>query len=222
MCSNLANGLLAYWKLDEATNAAVAVDSSGNGFNAVDVGGTTVFPAPDHPARYTDPNARRFSQLDNPTSDNLRVVNPGLRLMPLNWTISGWFRSTIVDRLGGTIVNMGDSYMLVLGPTGNVTATRRIAGSWFGCGTPGTFLDDQWHHAVGTSTSGGALSVWIDGAKNTCTSTGVQTYDLGLDLFIGRHGNGGIEYDFDGSLDDVRIWDRVLTDAEIQALLAGQ
>jgi hypothetical protein len=222
-CANLANGLLAHWALDEATNAAVAVDSSGNGFHAVDVGGTTVSPAPDHPARFTNPNARRFSRVDDPTSDSLRVVNPGLRLSPLNWTISAWFRSTNIDRFAGTIVNMGDNYMLNVGATGNVQAVRRVPGNnWFGCATAGTFLDDLWHHAVGTSTSGGAITAWVDGVKTSCTFTGVQTYDLGVDLFMGRHGNGGIEFDFDGSLDDVRIYDRVLDDAEILALFAGQ
>jgi len=92
----------------------------------------------------------------------------------------------------------------------------------FSLPTAGTFLDDRWHHAVGTAASGGAVTAWVDGVKTVCPNTGVQAYDLGLDLFMAHHGNGGIEYDFDGSLDDIRIYGRVLDDAEILALFAGQ
>ena len=221
-CSSLASGLVGYWKLDETTNGATAVDDSGSGFNAADVGGTTVSPSPDHPARFTNPNARRFSLSSDPTPDSLRVTAPGSRLKPLSWSMSVWFKATTTDILAGTIASLGDNYVLVLRPDGKAQATRRYSSSWFFCETTMTYLDGRWHHAVGTSVSGGALAIWVDGVKTSCPGNTVQSFDLGADLVIGRHGNGGADYDFDGTIDDLRIYNRVLDDSEIQALFAGQ
>jgi hypothetical protein len=44
---------------------------------------------------------------------------------------------------------------------------------------------------------------------------------LGTDLWVGRHGNGSANFDFQGNVDEVRIYARVLTVAEIQGLAQG-
>jgi hypothetical protein len=46
-------------------------------------------------------------------------------------------------------------------------------------------------------------------------------YDSSEALWVARHGAGSTTYDFDGNLDEVRIYDRVLTAAEIADLAAG-
>jgi hypothetical protein len=73
------------------------------------------------------------------------------------------------------------------------------------------------------------MSIYLDGALVTCdqfinmnfaTSSLVYT-GFGTDLWVGRHGNNSMNYDFQGNLDEVRIYSRVLSLQEIQALAQG-
>ena len=45
-------------------------------------------------------------------------------------------------------------------------------------------------------------------------------YDRGADLSVGRHGDGQDDFDFDGNIDDVRIYTRALPPARIAQLAA--
>ncbi|MBR9679930.1 MAG: LamG domain-containing protein, partial [Candidatus Altiarchaeota archaeon] len=75
---------------------------------------------------------------------------------------------------------------------------------------------DQWEHIVGVF-NGTHTSVFVDGEQITTELFGwdsLQTSDTSL--HIGKLRNQ-LDY-FNGIIDDVRIYDRVLTAQEIQAL----
>jgi len=87
--------------------------------------------------------------------------------------------------------------------------------------------DDQWHHVAVTVTENGSLSypavkLYLDGNDDSQTTTDPDTFDTvaSIDVNIGRRGTNNDRV-FPGSLDDVRIYDRVLTQEEI-ASLAGK
>jgi hypothetical protein len=46
-------------------------------------------------------------------------------------------------------------------------------------------------------------------------------YPLGTDFVVGQHGNGVTSFDFDGNLDEVRVYNRALSDIEIGQLSQG-
>jgi len=46
-------------------------------------------------------------------------------------------------------------------------------------------------------------------------------YDQGPDFWVGRHGNGSANWDFQGNIDDVRVEGRALDPGEIQSLSQG-
>jgi hypothetical protein len=48
-----------------------------------------------------------------------------------------------------------------------------------------------------------------------------MSYDLTGNLTVGRHGAESGDYDLDGNIDDVRIYGRALSAAEIAGLAAG-
>jgi len=92
-----------------------------------------------------------------------------------------------------------------------------------------TCNDGKWHHAVVTIDRGAAIStpatgLWLDGAFDVRASTDgdPDPYILtaGADVSIGRRADNETRY-FPGTIDDVRIYDRVLTPEEI-ASLAGK
>ena len=75
--------------------------------------------------------------------------------------------------------------------------------------------DNNWHFSVITY-SGSEIRIYIDGLLDTVQVKSLQTN--GTTLRIGERvlGLGG-EYYY-GFIDDIRIYNRVLSDAEIQVL----
>ena len=66
------------------------------------------------------------------------------------------------------------------------------------------------------------MKVYFDGVER-CTNTrgDDMLYTRATDLYVGRHGNGRPDWDFDGNLDDVRIYNRALPPAEVAAIAGG-
>ncbi len=80
--------------------------------------------------------------------------------------------------------------------------------------------DGAWHHLAATrDNTTGAIAVYVDGVpRGTGTGpTGSRTFPSALRIGSLQTGNNF----FNGTLDDVRLYPRVLTASEIQALAAG-
>jgi chitodextrinase len=80
-----------------------------------------------------------------------------------------------------------------------------------------TSIDDgAWHYVTGRY-DGVNLSVWVDGnLESSRPVANVTMRDTAYAVELGGHCNGHYEpYDFKGSLDDVRIYSRALSAAEI-------
>ncbi len=83
-----------------------------------------------------------------------------------------------------------------------------------------TKVNDGTWHFVAMTFDGAYVRLYIDGALQGTfygPSLGFLSFE---DLYIGERGNNGNF--FNGSIDDVRIYNRALTTAEIQALAQGK
>jgi len=87
--------------------------------------------------------------------------------------------------------------------------------------------DGQWHHVAVTVKENASISypdvkLYLDGLDDSQTTTDPDTFNIvaNVDVNIGRRGTNNDRV-FPGSLDDVRIYDRVLTQEEI-AWLSGR
>ena len=87
--------------------------------------------------------------------------------------------------------------------------------------------DGEWHHAALTVIEGGSLrdsqtSLYADGLVDSTFSGSDNVYNVTAEanVNIGRRSPHGDRYFF-GSIDEVRIYDRALSDAEV-AWLAGR
>lgn len=209
----LAADPIGYWTFDNIVN--LGVDNSGNGNNLTNNGGAT-----------QDPNGRHGAALSvDGVDDYLGGIAPtGLPTANSNYTISAWMKPDTVGAKG--LVGWGN-----YGSTRQVNALRIFGDNgfrhyWWGAdldsnAPAGTDLDDgSWHHVVATF-NGTTRQLYLNGSLIGSDTPGVNNA-TNQNFAIGRTCTicGGGEF-FDGSLDDVAIWDTALESNQIIALANG-
>lgn len=84
-----------------------------------------------------------------------------------------------------------------------------------------TVFDNTWHHVVVTFQGGSRTNIFVDGVLDRTTSSNVPSSiaSTGVQFELGRYaGSNG----FNGGIDDVRVFNRVITDAEVAHLATGR
>ena len=79
---------------------------------------------------------------------------------------------------------------------------------------PPTISIGQWSF-VAVTLNGTTLTFYVNNVSNSLTTAGTPNASAGT-IYIGDFGNAG--YHFNGSIDDVRIYNRALSAAEIKAI----
>jgi endonuclease/exonuclease/phosphatase family metal-dependent hydrolase len=195
------------WKLDEMSGT-MAADSSGRGNHGTLTGATWTSGIID--------GALSFDGVD----DHVTVASPATSLKPTDaYAISSWVRYSTTDLSGGEVATMGNSYGVRVRSTGEVTTFFYNGTDWSALTTTGAGINDgDWHHVTGQYT-GSALQIYVDGAlAGQAAASGSIAYGLGTGFHLGQHGDGSVNYNFNGSIDQVRAYGRALTPAEIAAL----
>lgn len=213
----LSNGLAAYYKTDEAAGATNAIDSSGNANTGTYTNGATT----------TVGKFGNGASLDA-TDDYITVADSNSLDIANQLTVSAWIKADAAD-LGNyaTIVSKrhseGDPYndwIIDTGPTGIIrefciTADAGggpTSGQW--CLSGGS-LTTAWTHIVGTY-DGTTQKIYIDGVLTASQDVSITLATSDQPLRIGSS-NGTEEY-FDGVIDETRVYNRALSQAEITHL----
>jgi hypothetical protein len=208
----VATDVVGHWPMD-ATSGTNAVDLSGTGnhgrvanatWNAGGrVGGCLLFNGANSLVQITNPLANDFS-------------------------IAFWVRTT---QTGGT-PQWYHGRGLVEGDApgvGNDFGTALVGNKFgFGVGNPDATIvstsainDGQWHHCVATREfATGTLKVYVDGNLQATGLGGRNSLTTSPRLLFGAVSSGG-GY-FSGSLDDVKLFRRTLSDTEVAALSQAQ
>lgn len=77
---------------------------------------------------------------------------------------------------------------------------------------------NTWTNLVASCTSGGLISIYANGVKlGTTTVTPTNLATANGSLYIGRDSSAA-QYYFNGRMDDVRLYSRVLTDEEVMTI----
>jgi beta-galactosidase len=205
----VTNGLLAWWKMDESSGSTAA-DASGNGLDAAVSGGTFT-------TGYFS-NALRFNGSGNAAT----FASPDTALI----TLAGWARADaqgnslyprIFDTPGYRLFFRFDSQ----GSNGLDFATYSTGnGDWFSGAN--TISTGTWYHVAARydrSSLANLPALYVNGnrlALTTITSpSGTQPPYSGTG-YIGN--KSGLTRAWNGLIDDLRIYNRLLTDSEIAAL----
>jgi hypothetical protein len=191
-------GLVAHWSFDDGAGTT-ATDNSGNGNDGTVNGATWV----DGVAG----KALRFDGVDDEVQFSLAVN------LTTEATMCGWFfwESGTASLLRDNTSSNG--WILAYNNSG--TIHYRVGGSDFSTGETVSAYQNSWHHYCAVVESGGATRYYIDGALVSSGSSAGSTASANP-FHIMR--NGSASSYVKGDSDDVRIYNRALTLAEIRFL----
>ena len=137
-----------------------------------------------------------------------------------SYSAAAWVRFNSVGDAFQTAVSQdgGDHSAFYLQYSG---ADHKLAFSFVGTRAlaPSTVEPNRWYHLVGVRDAAtGTLKLYVDGQLAATRSVCLGEASSG-DTVIGRGKYGGNPVDFlDGAVDQVHLYDRALTDAEVSAL----
>ena len=208
--SNLASSLISYWKLDGDSVDSV---STNNGTDtAITYSGT-----------YGKINN---GALFNGSTSGIFIGSPSNLSVTGDLTIAMWVYTIVVS--SGTsafskVVNGGasdNSYDIQIAAD-SVLQFVYANGGYFYINSSAITLANQWSFVVFTRSSGNSVPKFYINGINAGLSNNhwaAITPLIGGEVFIGRR-QGGNHYG--GYIDEVGIWNRVLTDSEILQLWNG-
>ncbi|MBN2131799.1 MAG: hypothetical protein JW741_20025 [Sedimentisphaerales bacterium] len=198
--------LVGWWKLDEGTGA-VARDSSGNGNTGTIFGLAQWGPG------------QRDGALMFDGSHNYVLVDPLFGLAGESLTGLAWIRG---DARGRVIASQrgGESWLVADPGSGFLMTPVGRRGLWPERLSSGIPIDDGgWHH-VALTWDGTTLTLYENAVLRAFSNPDTIAVSAGA-LVIGAA--GGLQTDtlWSGAMDDVRIYDRSLTQDEIGEAMEG-
>ena len=197
--------LVAHWKLDDGSGTTAA-DSSGRGFNGTLIGGPAWVSG-------TDGGALQFDGRDDYVDFGNPVGWPAGRSAR---SMCGWGKTDTVAsgyRWMAAYGSAATGQAMFIG----LNASTLVAGGYGGddVTVTNTWQVGEWFH-VGLTYDGTTARAYLNGRE---IGSAAKNWNLVLSrAHIGRQVNDAAEF-WDGTVDDVRIYDHVLTAAEMKALV---
>jgi len=211
--------LVGHWQFDE-DSGTIAADNSGNGYDA------SLFGDPQWIVGYLNGGLEfdgNGDYVDLPISSLLASLTNSTFALWVDFSNEGGAWQRIFD------FGINETFNMFLTPRTDTGGPMRFAITIIGwtdedqTTAPAT-LPSGWHHVVVTlDADNNTHTLYLDGdviAENT--STRYTPSDLGetTQNWLGRSQYGADAY-FDGSLDDFRIYNRVLTPGHVKGLFSG-
>jgi hypothetical protein len=207
------NGLLARWRFDEGTGS-IARDCTTANHDGTITGTSWI-------AGKLGSGALRF------TDDVVDAGNPSALRLTGALTLSAWVNASSSNLVSGRIVskssqsdrgwemNLQGGTTLEFKVATSMTTYEQVAA---------TLTTGQWRHVAGVYAPSTSLRLYVDGTQVSSQTTNVPSSQRNtpLPVLIGTQpGETSSSYGFQGDIDDVRIYSRALTEAEIQALMTA-
>lgn len=214
--SGLDSNLIAYWRLDE-TSGSFALDSADGDQNGT-LNGNASF------SNGKIGNATAFDGVDDFVDVNSAALNLTQYLTFGAWVKPGSLSASTV-LFGKGNYNSGSpqtSYFIYYyQPTNVLYCWTAWSGNTSVSVSNGSSLirPGEWHHVLCTfNTDNNALTLYVDGVQRV-TGTKIGPSPNSHAFRIGGLQNGsGLYLDFNGSVDDVRIYNRALSATDVNAL----
>ena len=196
------NGLVGWWKFDE-TNGTVAYDSSGNGNDGNLTNGPT----------WTTGKIGGALSFDG-VDDFVQTPLKGRRNLDITWSL--WIKTQtsnggMIGVSGNTWLAGGQSFSIALGkPKIDACQVTYRTGS-------DLITTNAWTHCLFAVENNDSVKVFVNGNISIDSTVDWFRHDGTSFLMRIAHVPNQGEY-YNGFIDDIRIYDRALSAAEVQAL----
>ena len=213
--SNAGPGLVAHWKFDEKSGL-LAFDSGVNSNLGTLVG------FEDDDLHWVDGkmtgaisfNGSNYIEVPHDPSIGADLIN--------GFSVSAWFNSNVelaASGSGNRMLEKGNSYFFLQGVgSGGMNFLVKKGGANKTATTGVTIDADEWNHIVGVFDGENAI-VYLNGEQKGSVPVSAPVDDAGLPLRIGSDDSGNF---FDGLMDEVMIWNKPLTEEEVNALFNNE
>ena len=212
------SGLMSTWRLNDGSGTSAA-DSTGNG-NTGTVTGTASWGA----GPTGGFGAFNFSGSNYISCGDSQTLNTTSAI-----SVTGWFKTSQAATATASVIRHDGHYTaLQLTATGNGQTALWNNGVLNQVTFPWTYNDGNWHHYASTYDMTQGCKIYVDGtlvASNTALRGPLSTATVSggsvtspTPFQLGAR-EGGSEF-FTGSLGQVGVWDRALSQNEITALAA--
>ena len=206
---DLARGLAGHWAFDDG-KGAIARDASGRGNHGAIKGGAKW-------AKGVLGGALEFDGRD----DFVSIPNESAFDITGSITVSAWIRVESFSKSWQAIVTKGDRAWRLHRAGGTSSAgfactdlSRNETGDLFG---KKSVADGHWRHVAGVL-DGATISLYVDGVLDASGDSSPKISVNNHAVLIGANDQAKGRL-FRGLIDDVRLYDRALSVAEIQALV---
>ncbi len=210
VAGNASADLVAHWPLDEGSGT-IAVDLSGNGHDGT-IGGTANWVAGQIGLALDFDGSSTYIDMDDRVVEGTFTLAMWLKPRDIPYT-SDYYAVWHNDSWGS-----GDVHVHLR----NTTSLWNVDINTGPAVTGTTVLQaDEWYHCVVTVTDegGNASQIYINGVLESTGAGGGGTAYMGPGNF-GSWNNSGRNYH--GLMDDIRIYDHVLSEVEIMGAMAGE
>lgn len=211
--SSLASGLQAYWDFEEASGTRYDLTASAQNLTDINTVTSSASGKIGTCAVFEDANSEKFTVAD---SASVSVDD--------TWSLSYWLYidSTKVGGAGDSHASIGKRSA----DNGFLHYVQNDAGTWYlyvasGSGTFSStkvnvaLSTNTWYHVV-TYYNGASTKAYINGSSNTINVPAIT--DPAVDLEIG---GGGGYLTWAGMIDELGIWNRELTQTDVDSLYAS-
>ena len=200
------DGLVAYWPFDEGKGKE-AIDVTGNGhdgeFN-------------DDP-KWVDGKFEAGLEFDG-VDDHVIVEDDPAFVIEENITIMMWF-SPNEDLTGHRLMSKNNSIFVIF-DFGDAASIDFLVkpNNTFAQSTTTDWKVGEWYHFAGTF-DGKTMKVYINGELEGEAPNGVPIAPSNLELWIGGDDLGNATDHFPGKIDEVRLYEKTLSEADIQQVM---
>ncbi len=199
-----SNGLVGYWTMDGQDISGTALtDKSGNGRNGTISGAVGAAGAVGQALKFDGIN----DYVSIPDNPNFEIPTTN------ELSVEAWFNQSAYT--GTTLVEKRNEWMLYPVDGSGIRFLVRASGAWK-WGTTFVHSLNTWYHVVGIAKiENGELitQLWIDGVKKAENNFGAVTPDTTSNPV--RFAYDWTDF-YNGLIDEVRIYNRALSPAEIQ------
>ncbi|MDI6738540.1 MAG: LamG domain-containing protein, partial [Nanoarchaeota archaeon] len=156
---------------------------------------------------------------DVATADKISIASTSLSLTS-NYTIEAWVKSNLISQPQDIISQNGPYFLKITSSKATVWIVNNTA--WTILSGNSTLTSNTWYHFAATY-DGEWIRIYVNGTLDGRTEkAGPRTTGNDPIADIGYPDSGGEQYPFNGTIDEVRIWNATLAADQILALYQNQ